>query len=370
MSIADKLALLINTKQDIKSAISEKGVEVEGGMVTYADAIRRIESGGGSISGVDIPPGLKFSHSTISEIPQLNLGYGYEDGSYMFYNCENLVSVGDINSKGEIGSFLTTTSWMFCNCPKLKKIPKLDTRFVTNMSYMLRGCGVTGSENIEELNTSNVTDMSHMFEGCVALKTAPMLDTSNVQNMDSMFYWCLSLDRIPKYDTSKVSNMDSMFQDCRKLQWCPNLDTSNVTTMSNMFYNCFTLPSLPELNTQKVRYIDSMFYNCESIVSVPLYNFSDVRVAGYVFHNCYKLEHLEGFENLKVGLDFRSRTLLTHTSLTNVINYLYNWTTDPDNVRNEFNSSFVPTMYFGDTNLAKLTDDEISVATLKGWTVV
>ena len=47
MSIADKLTLLINTKQDIKSAISEKGVEVTGGMTTYADAIRRIETGGG-----------------------------------------------------------------------------------------------------------------------------------------------------------------------------------------------------------------------------------------------------------------------------------------------------------------------------------
>ena len=46
MSIADKLTLLINTKQDIKSAISEKGVEVTGGMTTYADAIRRIETGG------------------------------------------------------------------------------------------------------------------------------------------------------------------------------------------------------------------------------------------------------------------------------------------------------------------------------------
>ena len=54
MSIADKLTSLINTKQDIKSAISEKGVEVTGGMTTYADAIRRIETGGG---GGGLPPG-------------------------------------------------------------------------------------------------------------------------------------------------------------------------------------------------------------------------------------------------------------------------------------------------------------------------
>ena len=64
MSIADKLTLLINTKQDIKSAISEKGVEVTGGMTTYADAIRRIENGGGGDSFY-VPVGLKFGYNSV-----------------------------------------------------------------------------------------------------------------------------------------------------------------------------------------------------------------------------------------------------------------------------------------------------------------
>ena len=45
MSIADKLQELINSKADMKSAIAEKGVEVEGGLTTYAAAIRKIQQG-------------------------------------------------------------------------------------------------------------------------------------------------------------------------------------------------------------------------------------------------------------------------------------------------------------------------------------
>ena len=95
MSIADKLTLLINTKQDIKSAIGEKGVEVTGGMTTYADAIRRIGTGGGGGGGegdsIYVPIGLKFRYTTSDNshyvpdftLPKIILARGYTDGSYI-----------------------------------------------------------------------------------------------------------------------------------------------------------------------------------------------------------------------------------------------------------------------------------------------
>ena len=359
MSIADKLTLLINTKQDIKSAISEKGVEVTGGMTTYADAIRRIGTGagGGSISSIDIPVGLKFAYSTISELPQLNLGHGYEDGSYMFYNCQNLVSIGEIKSKE--GSYLTNASNMFCECHKLKKLPKIDTRFVTDMRYMVRGCSFVNSEDFGEFSTSNAIYMDSMFEACIVLKNAPMMDTSNVQSMKKMFFGCPSLESIPKYNTSKVSNMDDLFRECRKLQSCPNLDSGNVTSMNNLFYDCLSLTSAPELNTQKVENTVNMFYKCESLVSVPLYDFGGVRVSGYEFYNCYKLENLGGFKNLKFPLKLSSSDRLTVESLMNVINNLYDFVGNGE--------STTRTLTLGTTNLNKLTAEQKAVATNKGW---
>ena len=65
MSIATKLAKLKTIKQDIKSALEEKGQTPSNVFSTYANNIRAIESGGGSSEGVTIPP---ISNLVISEI--------------------------------------------------------------------------------------------------------------------------------------------------------------------------------------------------------------------------------------------------------------------------------------------------------------
>ena len=53
-------------------------------------------------------------------------------------------------------------------------------------------------------------------------------------------------------------------------------------------------------------------------------------------------------------------TLLTHDSLMNVINKLYDIATSGCNTQS---------LTLGSTNLAKLTAEEIAIATNKGWTV-
>ena len=64
MSIATKLAKLKTIKQDIKSALEEKGQTPSNVFSTYANNIRAIESGGVSSEGVTIPP---ISNLVISE---------------------------------------------------------------------------------------------------------------------------------------------------------------------------------------------------------------------------------------------------------------------------------------------------------------
>ena len=363
MSIADKLTLLINTKQDIKSAISEKGVEVTGGMTTYADAIRRIETGGGggSISSIDIPVGLKFAYSTISELPQLNLGYGYEDGSYMFYNCRELVRIENINSKE--GSYLTNTSNMFTRCWKLKSLPLLDTSNVNNMEFMFSGC--QSLTTIPQLDTSNVTNMSTMFYDCTSLKTIPLLNTSNVTNMYTMFEGCKSLTTIPLLDTSKVNTMYGMFLGCKSLTNIPQLDTSNVTNMGYMFINCESLTTIPQLDTSNVTYMSRMFKWCSKLKSIPLLDVSNATDMSYMFGdtnlNLTELTDLGGFKNLKIDFIDCLNHLpnLTVQSLMNVINNLY------DFVGN--GSTTTRTLTLGTTNLNKLTAEQKAVATNKGW---
>ena len=154
--------------------------------------------------------------------------------------------------------------------------------------------------------------MGYMFNSCTLLTAIPQLDTSNVTNMGYMFNSCTSLTTIPQLDTSNVTNMGSMFYKCTSLTTIPQLDTSNVTDMVNMFYNCIDL------------------------------------------------KNLGGFKNLKVPLNLSSCVLLTHESLMNVINNLYDLTANGLNEK---------TLSIGSTNIAKLTADEIAIATNKGWTI-
>ena len=73
-----------------------------------------------------------------------------------------------------------------------------------------------------------------------------------------------------------------------------------------------------------------------------------------MFHNCTNLTDLGGFKGLKADLNLTSSKKLTHESLMNVINNLAEVNTNP-------------TLSLGSENLAKLTDDEKTIAINKGW---
>ena len=340
MSIADKLTLLINTKQDIKSAIGEKGVEVTGGMTTYADAIRRIETGGGGDS-IYVPIGLKFGCNRPNgsynipdfTLPKLILADGYTDGSYMFDGTFGLTSINGIYSTN---SSLNDCRYMFRLCTDLITIPQLDTSNVNNMVKMFASC--SSLTTIPQLETSKVTTMSHMFESCKSLITIPQLNTSNVTDMDYMFWKCNSLTSIPQMITSNVTSMDYMFRGCTSLTTIPQLDTSRMQHIYGMFMECSGLKSLPLLDFSNVGDTGELFDIPSSSNITPYPDLTD----------------LGGFKNLKVSLNLSGMPNLTVQSLMNVINNLSK-------------VGFAPTLTLGTTNLNKLTAEQKAVATNKGW---
>lgn len=223
-------------------------------------------------------------------------------------------------------------------------------------------------------NTGDVINMANMFSWCENLKTIPLLDTSNVTNMAGMFSFCSNLKTIPKINTAKVTDMSTMFSVCKNLEEIPLLDTSNVTNMHEMFGNCELLRTIPELNTVSVSSMPSMFINCSSIKDIPLLEASSVTNVWQIFDGCELLENLGGLKNLGqaypttatandgwYSLVLSKCPLLTHDSLMNVINNLY-----------DIKSKGVKTqtLQLGDTNKAKLTAEEIAIATNKGWNVI
>ena len=199
----------------------------------------------------------------------------------------------------------------------------------------------TFSEIPDIYNFENVTDMGNMFRGCSSLTTIPEINTSNVTDMGYMFYNCENLTTISPIDTSNVTSMYSMFDGCVNLTTIPPLDTSNVTDMESMFYYCSSLQSIPLLDCGNVTNMNSFFG----------------------WSNIDTLTDLGGFKYLKISInsDFLDRCPnLTTDSLMNVINYLYDLTT---------NGLSGQSLKLGSTNLNKLTAEQIAVATAKGWTL-
>lgn len=223
------------------------------------------------------------------------------------------------------------------------------------------------------LNTSNVTNMSNMFYNCKSLITIPQLDTSKVTSMNRMFARCSSLTSIPELDTSKVTNMNEMFNSCSSLTSIPQLNTSNATSLFSMFGGCSKLTAIPQLNTSNVTDMGNVFYNCFSLTTIPQLDTSNVTRISRIFWGCDSLTNLGGFTNLgqaysttqsanygNYTLDLSSCTKLTHDSLMNVINNLYDIA----------NKGVMPQkLVLGSENLAKLTAEEIQIATDKGFEI-
>lgn len=133
MTTADKLQELISVKNDIKTAIQEKGVTPTGGLSSYADAIRDIETGDIIIEGhLKLPNNTKFAYSEFAEAPVFDTSE-YTNMSDMFEQCRSLTNVPQYNT-----SNVTDMSRMFSQCTSLSVIPKLDTSNVTDMIGMFR----------------------------------------------------------------------------------------------------------------------------------------------------------------------------------------------------------------------------------------
>ena len=162
-------------------------------------------------------------------------------------------------------------------------------------------------------------------------------------------------------DTSNGTNFAGMFESCSKLTTIPSLDTSNGTNFANMFNNCYSITTIPSLDTSNGTNFANMFSNCLELVSVGSINLSSGASFANLFLGCSKLKNIkfEGFipvdSDGKISL--QSASQLTIESLMSFINALKNTGT----------STYKVTI--GSTNLAKLTPEQIQIATDKNITL-
>ena len=213
--------------------------------------------------------------------------------------------------------------------------------------------GVDGEYEGEQTKYAPRFISFYMYQGTELDDELENLDVSNIDDMRRMFFSCKTLTRLDltNFITSKVTNTEYMFYLCGALSSLnlTGCDFSNSTTISNTFNSCQKITYLPEMNGGKIAVLTNSFKDCRS-----LKHFNGFKDLGKAFLTNVSIN----YSNYK--WDLSSCTLLTHDSLVNIINNLYDIKTKGCNAQQ---------LVLGSNNLAKLLDTEIEIATNKGWTV-
>ena len=189
------------------------------------------------------------------------------------------------------------------------------------------------------------------------VKFIPSDITKDVTSFDSMFNMYKKLTSISLLDSSNCTDFQDMFRSCEALTSIPQIDLSKGTNFSGMFYSCKALTSIPQLNTSNGSSFYNMFYNCSALISIPQLDASNGVNSLYdMFRYCSALTDFGGLLNAKKSFSLSDCYKLTHQSLLNVLNGLYDLT-----------GSTSQTLTLGGTNLNKLTAAEKAIATNKNW---
>ena len=347
---------------------------LDSALTDIADAIRTKTGGTDSLTLEQMPREIegiktgKMGKPYVDTSKIANFGNIFQNNNFPVDELQN------IDTKN-----VTKFDYMFSRCSTLTTIPLLDTSNGTSFSDMFQGCSALTT--IPLLDTSNGTNFEYMFSGCSALTTIPLLDTSNGTNFEYMFSGCSKLTTIPLLDTSRGTSFRAMLQSCSALTTISLLDTSNGTSFSDMFSRCSALTTIPLLDTSNGTDFSGMFQNCSSLTKVPLLDMSKATNCEAIFYNCTNLTDL----TIKVNSLKPNYYMFDYCyALTNVtiegtikitnnsfkIDYSDNLTVESImNFINAFedNSSLSATyiVYFGKTNLDKLTDEQKAVATAK-----
>ena len=197
----------------------------------------------------------------------------YKEGDYLYF------------SKGTFQPtrvrFVISTTCRYDYYSEIRLLKGFDVSNITNMSQMFGGYFGSYSSNsilklidVSNLDTRKVTNMSYMISYCLNLTSVDVsnFDTSNVKGMDGMF--CLL--KLPKLNVS-------------------NFDTSKVTSFVNTFYGLtVTELDVSKFNTSNVTNMQYMFYNCSKLTSLDTSNFDTSKVTSFVkmFTACNRLSNL------------------------------------------------------------------------------
>ena len=303
------------------------------------------------------------------------------------------VQYEDYYKNGEVylsfESIKTNMFLRFYKIDEFSNLTNIDTRYMTDMSYMFEDCGkvLDFDFSISHFITSGVTDMSHMFYNSVvpSYTVYEHWDTSKVNDMSYMFaYSQAGIEYSLEYlDTTNVSEMKGMFNgmDVQQLN-IQNLKTSNVTDMSYMFASCTAsnISASDNFDTSNVTNMSYMFYDTNISNRTGFTSIFDYLDTSKVTNMSYMFYRTTGYDTYKtITLNTSNVTDMSYmfaegTNLFNVDVSKFN-TSKVVNMSNMFNNNKSTSLNISRFNTTNVTDmsymfdgcTELTSLDIGGW---
>lgn len=324
------LELQNETFANLKYAYSYfKGEEIELGNMVFSGYNKTLERTFNSCNNIKQ---LDLSGWNINNVQNMN---------YTFYDCTNLEEITGIENLDT--SNVTSMIATFSNCRKLSNIniKNWDFSKVTKLNSFLSGCESITNIDISNIPFLQITDISYLFQRCTNLKQIIGIENIDFEKASSSGLYARALFSQTGLEEIDVTNMKNLNRLTGFYEWfylCPNLHTINFN-----------------IDASKVNASNSMYGLFWTFYDLPLLeNLTFCTNYGAGFPTTLSTNS----SNAKI--DFSKSTLLTHNSLMDIINKLYDLTANGKNSQQ---------LTLGETNIAKLTEEEISIATNKGWTI-
>lgn len=251
-------------------------------------------------------------------------------GNACFKQCANLIHV-DI----EDGTSLKIGNNAFENCAMLddESVFNITSHANTIGTYTFSKCNKLQNVNTKMLN-------SNMFEGCTELES---VSGTNIRD-ESGSHIVASCTKLKSVilESAGINISDNAFRGCTSLETL-KINGTSTSMGKSVFYGDTGLKNL---------YLPSTIVSCTS---------NSLTSSSYYFlHGCTNLENVilgVGW-SVSVRLDVSSN--LTHDSMLETINNLA-----------DLNALGIgsQTLTIGSTNKAKLSGEEIAIATSKGWLI-
>ena len=177
---------------------------------------------------------------------------------------------------------ITNCEYMFYACYNITQIPfqlnLSSTSSSMSMSYMFTDCNkLTSIPNIT-LTPSNYFDMTSTFQSCQRIETLPYIYNAYPSRINSLFYGCSRLRNIPEdyVDTWNFSRLHSynyasssnLFATCYSLRKVPDSLLQNMWTpyaasysswLYSAFESCNSLDEIVGLPVPDITYTSNMF---------------------------------------------------------------------------------------------------------------